>query len=78
MSRTCDQCGKRYNAAIKRVLLRGHLNPTKKNKQYPNLQSKKVPVVIKKGSKQSIVHKRMKLCTQCIRTISKKEAEMAK
>ena len=43
-----------------RVLLRGRYNPTAKSKRYPNLQWAQV------GGK------RVKICTDCIKTISKR------
>ncbi len=44
----------------KRILLRGHYNPTSKSRKYPNLQFSKVDGV------------RKLICVQCMRTISKK------
>jgi ribosomal protein L28 len=44
----------------KRNLLRGHYNPTPKQRKYPNLQWAVVD------------GKRMKICTNCIRTRQKK------
>ncbi|MEK7579845.1 MAG: hypothetical protein AAB469_01480 [Patescibacteria group bacterium] len=45
--------------AIKRKLLRGHYNPTKIYRQKPNLQ-------------WALVNgKRMKICTDCIKTLHK-------
>lgn len=42
-----------------RVLLRGHYNPTGKSRKYPNLQWAKVS------------GKRVKICTDCIKTLHK-------
>jgi ribosomal protein L28 len=42
-----------------RVLLRGHYNPTGKKRKYPNLQWARVE------------GKRMRICTDCIKTIHK-------
>jgi ribosomal protein L28 len=43
----------------RRVLLRGHYNPTTKNRKLPNLQWAKVD------------GKRVKICTDCIKTQNK-------
>jgi ribosomal protein L28 len=43
-----------------RVLLRGHYNPTGKTRKRPNLQWAKLD------------GKRVRICTDCIKTISKK------
>ncbi len=45
--------------AGKRVLLRGHYNPTGKSRRYPNLQWSKLD------------GKKAKLCTRCIKTLAK-------
>lgn len=45
-----------------RKLLRGHYNPTNKSRSYPNLQWARVD------------GKRMKICTDCIKTLAKKAA----
>jgi ribosomal protein L28 len=60
MSRQCQMCGKGYIMSTTRKLLRGKYNPTSKKRKYPNLQWTKD----KSG-------KRVKVCTQCIRTIHK-------
>ena len=72
MSRQCELCGKDYHTAVKRVLLRGNLNPTKKNKQQPNLQTKTIPVTItKNGETKTQLKKVKRVCTRCIRTMVK-------
>lgn len=43
----------------RRVLLRGHYNPTGKKRKYPNLQWSRVD------------GKRVKICTDCIKTQNK-------
>jgi ribosomal protein L28 len=55
----CSQCGKKPMKAVKRKLLRGHYNPTKVYRQKPNLQWAKVN------------GKRIKMCTDCIKTLNK-------
>jgi len=58
----CPLCGKKSMMVTKRKLLRGHYNPTKKYRQYPNLQWAKVQTP--KGIK------RMKICTSCIKRMN--------
>ena len=59
MPTRCPRCGKKPMKAIKRKLLRGHYNPTKTYRQKPNLQW------------ALIDGKRMKICTDCIKTLHK-------
>lgn len=59
MARRCDACGKGFNMANPRKLLRGNLNPTGKKAQHPNLQTKRID------------GKKYKICTSCIRTMKK-------
>ena len=59
MATRCPQCGKKPIMATRRVLLRGHYNPTLKSRRYPNLQWAKI-----KG-------KRVKICTDCKKTLNK-------
>lgn len=61
MPRQCKLCNKSPKVFIERKLLRGHYNPTKKSFKYPNLQW----AVLPSG-------KRQKICTNCIKTIYKK------
>lgn len=56
MGRVCDMCAKGSNRANSR----SHSNIATKREQFPNLQRKKVD------------GKSMKLCTNCIRALSKK------
>ncbi len=58
--RACAICGKGSRLGGKRVLLRGHYNLTKTERKYPNLQW----VRLASG-------KRVKACTECIRTLHK-------
>ncbi|MBI4158396.1 MAG: 50S ribosomal protein L28 [Candidatus Yanofskybacteria bacterium] len=55
----CPKCGKKPVRAVKRKLLRGHYNPTKVYRQKPNLQWALVS------------GKRVKICTDCIKTLNK-------
>ncbi|MEK9174770.1 MAG: 50S ribosomal protein L28 [Patescibacteria group bacterium] len=56
----CPACKKTSGFRIKRVLLRGHYNPTVKQKQHPNLQWVKIGV-----------GKRIKVCASCIKASQK-------
>ena len=56
----CPTCKKTSGFRIKRVLLRGHYNPTVKQKQHPNLQW----VTLSLG-------KRIKACASCIKASQK-------
>jgi len=69
MARMCDICGKGSMIVTPRKLLRGNLNPTSKQRKYPNLQTLRMP-----GGK-------LRLCTRCLRTIKRdiqEEKEKAK
>ena len=74
MSRVCEICGKTSNKANQKKLLRGHINTTATKRQYPNLQSKKMPVTITSKGVEKTVLKRVRTCTRCIRTNNKKSA----
>ena len=69
MATKCKQCGKGSRMVTTRVLLRGHYNPTSKSRRYPNLQWAKVPA--KGGSAFGGDGKRIKICTDCIKTLNK-------
>lgn len=58
--RKCALCGKGSVIGGKRKLLRGHYNPTKTERKYPNLQWGRLP----DGT-------RAKICTECLRTLAK-------
>lgn len=58
--RQCQLCGKGSVIRGKRILLRGHYNPTSTSRKYPNLQYTQV------GGVRTLV------CTACIKTRSKK------
>jgi len=61
----CSQCGKKPTMGTTRVLLRGHYNPTVKSKRYVNLQWTRVN------------GKRVKACTDCIKTQAKRSVATA-
>jgi len=62
MATKCKNCGKKPVMVTTRKLLRGHYNPTSKSRRYPNLQWAKV-----NGT-------RVKMCTDCIKTLHKSNA----
>ncbi|PIS16923.1 MAG: hypothetical protein COT61_01365 [Candidatus Portnoybacteria bacterium CG09_land_8_20_14_0_10_44_13] len=62
MSRSCILCEKKSIKATTLVKLRGKYNPTSTKRKYPNLQWFTLP----NG-------KRIKACTNCIKTASKKK-----
>lgn len=66
MASKCPNCGKGSRMATYRVLLRGNYNPTAKHRQKPNLQWARLP-----ADKAGIDGKRIKMCTDCIKKLSK-------
>jgi len=62
MSRQCAICGKKPIMAWVLKKLRGKYNPTIKKRKYPNLQWARLAS-----------GKRVKACTQCIKTLAKKK-----
>ncbi len=74
MARKCLICGKGTNIVVKRVKLRGKYNPTTKQKQSPNLQWVKIPSKVKRVFLKKFAGKKILACTQCIKTIFKKES----
>lgn len=61
--RSCKVCGKGSILVGRRVLLRGHYNPTSTSRKYPNLQVTKVE------------GKRTLACVSCIKTIANKKTK---
>lgn len=59
MSRICDLCGKGSMIVTPRKLLRGNLNPTSKQRKFPNLQTLRYG-----GGK-------VKACTRCLRSLKR-------
>ena len=62
MAVKCPRCHKGSRTVTRRVLLRGHYNPTTKGRKYPNLQWTQWE------------GKRVRLCTDCIKTLAKTAA----
>lgn len=60
--KACDICGKGAIMRGQRKLLRGHYNPTERQRKQPNLQWVRFE------------GKRIRICTGCLRTISKRAA----
>ena len=56
MATKCPICQKGSRMVTRRVLLRGHYNPTSRKRKYPNLQWSQVQ------------GKRIRICTDCIKT----------
>ena len=73
MAKQCSICGKKGKKGWKLKKLRGKYNPTKKRKQYPNLQWVKVPIDIKKPVYKKLAGKRILVCAKCIKTIGKRK-----
>lgn len=63
--RACAICGKGSVMGGKRKLLRGHYNPVNYERKYPNLQWARVKGV------------RLKICTNCLKTLHKKAEKVA-
>ncbi len=61
MPRACALCGKTSRTDTVLVKLRGKFNPTTKKRKYPNLQWVRL-----------LSGKRIKACTQCIKSLHKK------
>ncbi|MEW6617085.1 MAG: 50S ribosomal protein L28 [Patescibacteria group bacterium] len=59
--RACEKCEKSYKMGGTRKLLRGHYNPTTSGKKKANLQ----------WTNLLVPGKRSKVCTTCLRTLSK-------
>lgn len=70
MSRQCVICNKKTTIAGQRKKLMSKYNPTPKKKKYPNIQSVFVSESVPSPFK-NFAGKRIKACTNCIRTLSK-------
>lgn len=66
----CPICEKRANKAQNWEKKRGKYNPTKEEKQKPNLQWVRIPDDAQ-GPYQEFAGKRIKACTNCIKRLSK-------
>ena len=64
--RQCEICKKGSRMGGARKLLRGHYNPTNWSRKYPNIQWAKIDGI------------RKRVCTDCMRGITKKAATQAK
>ncbi|OGF52478.1 hypothetical protein A3I27_00895 [Candidatus Giovannonibacteria bacterium RIFCSPLOWO2_02_FULL_43_11b] len=62
MAKECPICKKGTQMGVKRVLLRGKYNPTKKTRKYPNLQWATLPA--RTGGTSG---GRIKICTDCLK-----------
>ena len=67
-------CSKGSRMATYRVLLRGNYNPTGKHRQKPNLQWARLPAVQAglPADKAGLTGKRIRICTDCIKTLAKR------
>jgi len=65
--RACAICGKGSVMGGTRKLLRGHYNPVNKERKYPNLQWARLP-----AGKAGVKGVRMKICTNCLKTLNRK------
>jgi len=65
----CPLCGKKSRMVTRRILLRGHYNPTVKKRKYPNLQWANVEGSLM--TKLAHGRKRMKICTDCKKKLNK-------
>lgn len=73
MAKECQICGKTSHNFTKLNKLRGKYNPSTKKRRYPNLQWTRVPVETKKKNFKIFAGKRIRACTKCIKTLSKRE-----
>ncbi len=71
MSRICTVCGKGSIVARKYNKLMSKYNPSPKSRRYPNLQSIYIPQNTEHKSFQKYLGKRVKICTQCMKTLGK-------
>jgi len=73
MKKQCSICGKGSKIFGRRIKLRGKYNPTTKKRKYPNLQWVKIPLEIKKEPFKNFAGKRILICTNCLKTMEKRE-----
>ncbi len=73
----CAICGKNSIMVASRRKLRGKYNPVNWSRKKPNLQQVKLspeiyPNILKnKKIKKELINKRVKICTQCLKTLQK-------
>ena len=77
----CFICGKGPKMAGERKKLRGKYNPVNWSKKRPNLQWLKLkdgvfssPLLKNKKIKKELIGKRVKVCTQCLKSLHKTES----
>jgi len=63
MAKICAICKKGSVIMGTRRLLRGHYNPTKRSRKYPNLQWARLPASRQGGPSGG----RVKICTRCLK-----------
>jgi len=73
MARECQICGKTSHPFKKRLKLRGKYNPSTKTRRHPNLQWLTVPENTKRKAFKPFAGKRIRACTRCIKTLSKRK-----
>jgi len=74
MANQCPICGKKSQLKRKlNKLRRGKYNPSPKKRKYPNLQWVKIPIDVKKPAFKKFAGKRIRVCTKCIKTLSKRK-----
>jgi len=73
MANQCPICGKKSQLKRKLNKLRGKYNPSPKKRKYPNLQWVKIPIDVKKQAFKKFAGKRIRVCTKCIKTLSKRK-----
>ncbi|HOU46137.1 MAG TPA: L28 family ribosomal protein [Candidatus Pacearchaeota archaeon] len=71
MSRICQVCNKGSIVARKYSKLMSKYNPSPKSRRYPNLQEVYIPKDVISKKFKEFSGKRIKLCTKCLKTLSK-------
>ncbi len=71
MSQICPVCQKRSRIFTNRNKLRGKYNPSTKRRRKPNLQWARISIDEKREAFKDFKGKRVKICTKCIKTLSK-------
>ena len=71
MSQICPICKKRSRIFRGRNKLRGNYNPSTKRRRKPNLQWARIPDTEKRPVFKEFKGKRIKMCTKCLKTLSK-------
>ena len=73
MSRICTICNKGSIIARKYSKLMSKYNPSPKSRRYPNLQEVYVALDITNKKFKPYAGKRVKVCTKCLKSLSKPE-----